>query len=202
MSSEHDRSDPEVANEPTEVGPEDDIADAEVVETVDAKDAELAQVLEDAQRSVLEERDEYLDQLRRLQAEFDNYRKRTMRHQTEVLERSTETLLTRLLPVLDALDLALAHAKSPEDGDSTVQALVAISSLLNDVLAKEGLERIDAAGIAFDPTIHDAVAHEAREATSEDAEEGAHQSRVVEVLRAGYQLKGKVIRPAMVKVES
>ena len=145
---------------------------------------------------VLRERDEYLDSLRRLQAEFDNYRKRVTRQQTESVTRATESLLERLLPVLDALDLALAHHES-SDEESTAdrQALTQIAALARDVLFKEGLERIDAAGVEFDPNIHDAVVHLEREA-------GAEESGVIvsEVLRAGYQLKGKVVRPAMVQV--
>jgi len=143
------------------------------------------------------ERDEYLDSLRRLQAEFDNYRKRMTRQQTELLERSTESLVGRLLPVLDAIDLALAHAAAEADA----QIFGQIASLLRDVLSREGLTRIDDVGVAFDPTIHDAVAHESASA-EEQSEQDTPKSTVSEVLRAGYELKGKVLRPAMVKVES
>jgi molecular chaperone GrpE len=145
---------------------------------------------------ITRERDEYLDALRRLQAEFDNYRKRMTRQQFESIERATESLLNRLLPVLDALDLALAHsAEVPEESSTDRQALIQIASLLRDILSKEGLERIDATGVAFDPNIHDAVTHlEPDEGTDEDG------VVVTDVLRAGYQLKGKIVRPAMVQV--
>lgn len=144
--------------------------------------------------SLERERDEYLDTLRRVQAEFDNYRKRVARQQLESMERATESLLERLLPVLDALDLALAHgAVNGDEPTADRQALQQIASLLRDTLGKEGLERIDAADVEFDPKIHDAVAH---------VEEGEHHGAAVvaEVLRPGYQLKGKVVRPAMVQV--
>ena len=136
------------------------------------------------------QRDEYLDALLRLQADFDNFRKRTLRQQTELLERASASLLERLLPTLDAVDLAVAHA-SGEDAPVFEQ----IASLLRDALAKEGLERIDDDGVEFDPTIHDAVAHVP---SAEEAEPS--KPAVGEVLRAGYRLKGRVLRPAMVKV--
>ena len=129
------------------------------------------------------ERDEYLDSLRRLQADFENYRKRMVRQQTEHLERAAEALVEKLLPVLDTFDLALAH----DEGFDQV-----LASLMS-VLEKEGLERIQPDGAEFDPNEHDAVAHE----PLEDGEVGAHVS---EVMRPGYRWKGRVVRPAMVKV--
>jgi molecular chaperone GrpE len=152
------------------------------------------------------ERDEYLDSLRRLQADFDNFRKRVRRQQEEQAVRGVESLVDRLLPVLDAVDLAVAHAGDAKDA----AALTQVVALLHDVLAREGLERIDAAGVAFEPTIHDAVAHVPREEPTggppsspddESARTGdADVPMVAEVLRPGYLLKGKVLRPAMVKV--
>ena len=106
---------------------------------------------------VAAERDEYLDSLRRLQADFDNYRKRALRQQTDLLERAAEGVLVSLLPVLDALDLAEAHA-APEAED----ALSQVGSLLRSTLERQGLERIDAIGVAFDPTMHDAVRSSSR----------------------------------------
>ena len=167
----------------------------------------------DERAQVAAERDEYLDALRRLQAEFDNYRKRTARQQGELLERATEGLLERLLPVLDAFDLALAHGEASSEGSSGADAaFVQIAALLRDLLAKDGLERIDAVGVAFDPAVHDAVAHLPADAETvvtggEAAAEGAAappgatpSTVVAEVLRAGYRLQGRVLRPAMVTV--
>jgi molecular chaperone GrpE len=143
---------------------------------------------------VAAERDEYLSALQRLKADFDNNRKRTLRQQTEILERANQSLLTKLLPVLDALDLAMVHAsESGEDEDA--RAIVQIATLLRNTLATEGLERIDAVNAPFDPTIHDAVA---REPVSD--EDGNAGQTVSNIMRAGYKLKGRVIRPAMVMV--
>jgi len=106
-------------------------------------------------RSVEAERDEYLDALRRLQADFENYRKRVAKQQLEEADRAARSLVDKLLPVLDVLDLAAAHLGDPtsEDGRALVQA----TALLNDVLTKEGLERIDPIGEPFDPSLHEAV---------------------------------------------
>jgi molecular chaperone GrpE len=158
-------------------------------------DASLEEELEQLVRKDIEtltkERDDYLDSLQRLQADFDNYRKRALRQQTDVLERASEQLVVQLLPVLDALDLAEAHGG---EGDKEGGALSQIGTLLRGTLEREGLERIDAVGVAFDPNEHDAVAHEE---AGEDATSGP---QVTEVMRAGYRLKGRILRPAMVKV--
>jgi molecular chaperone GrpE len=133
------------------------------------------------------QRDEYLDALLRLQAEFDNYRKRVQRQQREIVENAAASLVKKLLPVLDTADLALAHGGSED--------VKQVAGALFDILSKEGLERIDPVGQPFDPAHHDGVAHEPVEG------EGAPETpEVSEVLRAGYLWKGQVLRPAMVKV--
>ncbi len=106
------------------------------------------------------ERDEYLGALQRLQADFENYRKRVLRQQEEQAARASSSLVASVLPVLDTLDLAIAHLvgdAEPGPGEAT-GALEQARSQLLDVLGKEGLERVDAAGVAFDPSVHDAVA--------------------------------------------
>jgi molecular chaperone GrpE len=137
--------------------------------------------------SLQRQRDEYLDSLRRLQAEFDNYRKRVDRQQRELRDHAATSLVTKLLPVLDTADLALAHG----GGEEVKQ----VAGALFDVLAKEGLQRIVPEGQPFDPQRHDAVAHEPAEGG-----DGPEVPEVSEVLRAGYEWKGRVLRPAMVKV--
>ena len=162
-------------------------------------DARLAAILEEAPDPVadaLRQRDEYLDDLRRLQAEFENYRKRVARQADEATDRATAAVLERILPALDALDLAKDHAGEPVDATAQqlASALGQITSLLRDALAKDGLDRIDEVGVAFDPVIHDAVAHD------QPTEGDSPGVVVAQVLRAGYRLKGRVVRPAMVKV--
>lgn len=121
--------------------------------------------------AVAAERDEYLDALRRLQAEFDNYRKRVAKQQAEEADRRAARLVIELLPVLDALDLAASHLAEPPSDDG--RALVASAALLNDVLRKEGLERIDPVGEEFDPTAHEAVGHLPAEAAEAAEAAGA-----------------------------
>jgi molecular chaperone GrpE len=188
------------------------------------------------------ERDEYLDALRRLQADFDNFRKRSLRQQTELLERATEGLCMRLLPVLDALDLATAHLRNQAETNDAAKALEQIDSLLRDILAHEGIEKIDAVDVPFDPTVHDAVGHvpaeappgpdaqsapdapavpeagaaEPGDATKEAKAASKHGAKpvprttkapaqpvgpvVAQVMRPGYRMRSKVLRPAMVLV--
>jgi molecular chaperone GrpE len=161
----------------------------------------------------LAERDEYLDSLRRLQAEFENYKKRVIKQQGEQSSRGAMTLLEKLLPVLDTLDLAIEHMGDPGSVDG--RSLEAVYSQLRDVLTKEGLERISPIGEHFDPTAHEAVAHlpaenpagEHRgEGEGDESSPGGAGPRadgepvVAEVMRAGYRWRGTVVRPAMVMV--
>jgi molecular chaperone GrpE len=171
-------------------GEEAAVSEAELVE----------QDLAAAHDTVRRERDEYLDMLRRVQADFENYKKRMLRHQTDLLERAAESLVVRLLPVLDAFDLARAHLEA--EGTPETKALLQAAGLLSDTLAKEGLERLDDRGAVFDPTRHEAVEHEPADKGELGAEpEEAGEPVVSEVLRPGYRYKGKVIRPAMVRVQ-
>jgi len=146
----------------------------------------------DPRSDVERERDEYLDSLQRLQADFENYRKRVTRSSDDAATRAAGDVVVKLLPVLDALDLAKAHFASSTSDEAA--ALDQSRSLLLDTLAKEGLTRIDVVGAPFDPQVHDAVAHL-------PADEDDEAQVVDDVLRAGYKWKGAVLRPAMVRVK-
>ncbi|HEV3227460.1 MAG TPA: nucleotide exchange factor GrpE [Acidimicrobiales bacterium] len=151
----------------------------------DEDDVEAAaEVLEADIASIAAQRDEYLALAQRLQAEFENYKKQTVRRNTEVIEHAGAQLATKLLPVLDAFDSAIIQG---------VEGISPIHKALFDALQKEGLEVIDTDGVVFDPNLHEAVMHE--EADADDAE-----PMVSETLRTGYLWKGRVMRPAMVKV--
>jgi len=152
-------------------------------------DVEVDDVLQAAADAVevdlgllLAERAQYLDAYRRAQADFENYRKQAQKRQDDAVVRSLGTFVERLLPVLDSCDAALAHG-----ADEIEPVLTA----LYGALGKEGLERIDPKGEAFDPTEAEAVMHEPGE--------GGEQV-VAEVMRPGYRWRGQVLRPAMVKV--
>ena len=138
------------------------------------------------------ERDEYLDTLRRVQAEFENYRKRVIKEQTALVDRASEDLVEQLLPVLDSFELALKNADvgGSEETESVRKGVELVYAELLGVLEKAGLSRVEAEGKPFDPNVHEAVMQE----------EGEGEPVVTDVLRTGYTLKGRVLRPAMVKV--
>jgi molecular chaperone GrpE len=133
---------------------------------------------------------EYLDHLRRLQAEFDNYRKRVLKEQTDAVERASVPATQRLLEVLDDFELALMSANDKPDFDRFLHGVELVYAKLADTLKAEGLERIDALGKPFDPEQHEALMQTG---------EGEHLV-VADVLRPGYTLRGRVIRPAGVRV--
>jgi molecular chaperone GrpE len=136
---------------------------------------------------------EYLDDLKRLKAEFENYRKRVLREQTRAVELAAEPMMAKLLEVLDEFELALIAAERQPDLDRFLHGVELVYAKLTDILRSEGLERIEAEGKPFDPERHEALLQS----------EGQHDGEpyVADVLRNGYTLKGRVIRPAGVKVE-
>ena len=158
-------------------------ADAEVVdgEVVDGAEISVEDLVVDLER-VTVERDQFLDASRRLQAEFENYKKQVAKREAQARERANDALVGELLPVLDAFDGAVAS------GAADVEPMRA--SFL-DVMAKQGLERIEPLDAPFDPNLHEAVMHE--DASDTDG------PVVAEVMRAGYVWKGRVLRPAMVR---
>jgi molecular chaperone GrpE len=169
----------------TEASIEDTFATVEEARLVDGLDAELADMVDGVSRPATAaelERDEYRDTLQRVKAEFDNYRKRTAKEAGETRERAAAALVVQILPVLDACDAAVLH-------DAT--DVGPISKMLLETLAKEGLEPMIPEGQPFDPELHEAVLHE---------EGDGGESVVTESLRTGYLWKGRVLRPAMVKV--
>src|SRR6516225_6111958 len=153
----------------------------------DPAPAEAEQLVNDL--DVLQrERDDLLDTSRRLQADFENYRKRVLREQTALVERATEGLLEQLLPVLDSFELATVNL---EGVDEQVRKGIELAfAELIAVLERAGLQRIDALAAPFDPNEHEAVLQD----------DGDGEPHVGAVLRTGWKLSGRVLRPAMVKV--
>jgi molecular chaperone GrpE len=155
-------------------------------------------------RAAQAEAERHLDDMRRLKADFENYRKRTLREQSVMAATAAQALVTKLLPVMDHFELAIAalsvndaaddEAKQARTGDfdKMRKGVEMVFGELRDVLRGQGLEPIEAEGKPFDPQRHEAVASVA----DSDAEPGT----VVGVVRAGYELPGRVIRPAMVRV--
>lgn len=166
------------------------VADAEAVaESVDPEahvasgdDAEFTPEQIDA---LVAERDEFLDAYRRTAADFDNFRKQVQKRIADEVARSQGAFVERLLPVLDAIEAAQAHAQGAE-----AEGIDAVSNQLFGFLEKEGLQRVHPDGEEFDPNVAEAVMHEP----------GEGEPVVTEVLRTGYLWNGRVIRAAMVKV--
>jgi molecular chaperone GrpE len=160
-----------------------------VVES-DASDSTQETIVEGASSNadvtiddVLKERDEFKDIALRVQADFENYRKRAASQMGDELDRALGKLVEQLLPVLDACEAAVAHG---------VEGVEQVWSSLIGALQKQGLEALDLAGQPFDPALADAVMHE---------EGDGSEPVVLEVLRTGYRWKGRVLRAAMVKVK-
>jgi molecular chaperone GrpE len=151
--------------------------------------AEAAQLEHDI-ASLTRERDDLLDTSRRLQADFENYRKRMVKEHTALVERAAEGLIEQLLPVVDSFELALMNVAGSESDDQVRKGIELVYAELLAVLERAGLERIDAHGAVFDPNEHEAVMQD----------DGEGEPHVGDVLRTGWKLKGRVLRPAMVKV--
>jgi molecular chaperone GrpE len=135
-------------------------------------------------------RDEYLDHLQRLKAEFDNYRKRAVRDQEALAARAHERLVKELLPVLDDLERAL-DAAEVHDEASVVEGVRLVQRALRASLEREGLAEIETDG-AFDPHVHEALLAQPGE--------GAEPGSVLQVVQKGYRLGDRVLRPARVVV--
>jgi molecular chaperone GrpE len=140
--------------------------------------------------AVTRERDEHLDSLLRLKAEFDNYRKRAARVQSDIVSRAAERLVKELLPVLDDLERALDAAEEHEEA-KLEEGVRLVARALADALQREGLAEIETDG-RFDPHIHEALLSQ----PDDDVESGT----VLEVLQKGYRLGDRVVRPARVIV--
>jgi molecular chaperone GrpE len=134
---------------------------------------------------------EYREHLQRLQAEFANYRKRVLREQTQAIEMAAEPLVRRLLEVLDDFDLALIAAEQKPDFEKFRRGVELVYAKLQEALRSEGLERIEAEGKPFDPEQHEALM---------GTSGGEGEPVVADVFRQGYRLRGRVIRPAGVRV--
>lgn len=138
--------------------------------------------------------DELWDRLARVSADFENFKKRAARERQEAVTFANEGLLEKLVPVLDNLEMALAAADGSQGptAASLREGIVMIQAQLKGVLTAAGLDEIQAAGQRFDPAWHEAVSH----AESAQVAEGL----VLQQLRKGYKLRGRLLRPAMVVV--
>jgi molecular chaperone GrpE len=128
----------------------------------------------------------------RLTADFDNYKKRAARERQDAVSYANESLLVKLLPILDAFEMALAASASDAAAQSLQAGIVMVSNQLKSALAEAGLEEIDANGKRFDPNIHEAVSQQ----ETRDVPEG----QVLRQTRKGYRFRNRLLRPAGVIV--
>jgi molecular chaperone GrpE len=152
---------------------------------------EAVQVLLAAVHDARAEAGTYLDDLRRVAADFDNFRKRAMRDQQSIVDRAAERVVTAMLPILDSFDAALAMEVKSDAEEQLLRGMRGTHAQLMDMLAREGLEPIETVGEPFDPEVHEAVM------TSGDA----GPLHVSEELRRGYRLRGRTLRAALVALD-
>ncbi|MCL2166283.1 MAG: nucleotide exchange factor GrpE [Clostridiales bacterium] len=165
-----------VSDEPEEA------IDGEILEGTEEEEAER------------EDKEALQNRYLRLNADFDNFRKRTQKEKEDWSRYASQRIVEKLLPVIDNLDAAaVAVANAGEDSSNVAEGYLMIHKQLTDILSHEGLTEIPALDKAFDPNVHEAVMTVGRA-------EGQAENQVVVVLRKGYMFKDKVLRPAMVQV--
>ena len=138
--------------------------------------------------------DRFRDLALRTQADLENYKKRATREKEDASKYANASLLERLLPIVDNFDLGLAAARSEGESSPVYSGLSLVLKQLNDFLADNGLQPIEAVGAKFDPNLHEAIAHE----PSAEIPEGA----VIRQTRRGYRFKDRLLRPSSVVVSS
>lgn len=149
----------------------------------------LEKELEEAKKTIEEQKDKYL----RLSAEFDNYRKRTMKEKTELIKNGGEKAISAILPILDDLERALQNMQKADNVQSMYEGLDLIFQKFHKVLAQEGLQKMEPVGETFDTDYHEAIA-------LVPAPDEAQKGKVLDCVQTGYKLNDKVIRHAKVVV--
>ncbi len=179
---------PEKKLNETEKTPNETPNDEQLPETVTLTRDEFKEVKAHIDK-LTKEKDDTVALAQRLQADFDNYRRRNASIHSDSMDEGVRTVVKELLPVLDNLDRALLNAEGVDKG--FVDGIALLQRQLIDQLAKHGLCEIDASG-SFDPEMHEAVLQEEKE--------GAKSGEIIDVLQKGYKVKDRIIRHSMVKV--
>lgn len=176
-------------NETAETTEQAEVADEVSEQVVKTEDVASEQEVEvrDPVADAIAKADEYKDMLQRLQAEFDNFRKRNAEAVKTARQDGGSEMIVAMLPILDSVDRALAMITD----EASKAGVELINKMILDVFAKYGVEEIEAYGAEFDPSLHNAVMQ---------VEDADNAGKVVEVLQKGYTRNGKVLRYAMVKV--
>lgn len=148
--------------------------------------------LEEALKKEREKSNEYLNRLKYLQADFENYRKRMEKEIRETAHVSNEKLIVNLLDVIDELELALRSGRETENKQALLEGVEMTLKKMHATLGHEGLAKIEAVGKSFDPKLHEIL----MKIPTKEHDENV----VIEEVRTGYMLRDKVIRPSMVKI--
>ena len=171
---------------------EENVADENAQEEAQAElsaEEQLANMLAESQQMVEEQKDKYL----RLSAEFDNYRKRTLKEKAELIKNGAEKTLTAILPVLDDFERALKNMEASEETKAMKEGVELIFNKFQKILGQEGLQKIETEGKDFDVDFHEAIA--LIPAPSEDL-----KGKILDCVQTGYMLNEKVIRHSKVAV--
>jgi molecular chaperone GrpE len=148
--------------------------------------------LEEKLEAEQEKTAKYLNRLKYMQADFENYRKRVEKEIKEAVHRSNEKLVACLIDIMDDLESAISAGKTTENKDALLEGIKMIHKNLDKLLEKEGLERLECIGQTFNPNKHEVLA----EIPTKDIESGT----ILEEARKGFMFKGKVLRPSIVKI--
>lgn len=168
--------------------------DPELVEDLGPELELRGDQLEDELATALAQAAEMRDAALRAQADLDNFRKRVTREREEERKRATERLIEELLPVIDNFERAIEHTTTDNDINHLLAGVTAVQAQVLGVLGKEGVSVIDPAGEPFDPNRHQAV--------SQQEDPAVPAGTVLAVFQKGYELAGRVLRPAMVVVST
>jgi molecular chaperone GrpE len=149
---------------------------------------------EDPMAGLQADLDRFRELALRSQADFENYKKRSAREKEEAIKYANSSLLERLVGIIDNFELGLAAAKEEGEGSPIYSGMVLVQKQLNDLLAENGLQPIEAEGKKFDPNLHEAIGHKPSDQFPEDV--------VLRQTRRGYRFKDRLLRPAKVVVSS
>lgn len=189
--ADSDRSGQEIDSPPMEAPAEAELTENELP-AADLEPEAASEPIHSELESLKAQADEYLDGWQRARAEFANYKKRIEREQAEARERIAGDTLMRFLGVLDDLERALKDRPSDGDAASWAEGIELIYRKLSALVIAEGVEEILAEGTSFDPVLHEALSHE--------ESDGHGEGQVIEVVRRGYRMGDRVLRPALVRV--
>jgi molecular chaperone GrpE len=148
---------------------------------------------EDAMAGLQADLDRFRDLALRSQADFENYKRRAAREKEDAVKYANSALLQRLVSILDNFELGLAAAKTEAEQSPIYSGMLLVQKQLNDLLAENGLEPIEAEGKKFDPNVHEAIGHEPSQSP---------EGTVIRQTRRGYRFKDRLLRPARVVVSS